>query len=53
VFQFQHQFFRQKCQSMLLRLTFSDQNGLSRVRITDLALAVGVKYGSTQTPENK
>jgi hypothetical protein len=52
VFQFQHQFFKQKCQSMLLRLTFSDQFGVSRVRITDLALAVGVKYGSTRTPEN-
>lgn len=51
--QFQHQFFKQKCQSMLLRLTFWDDNQLSRIRLTDLALAVGVKYGTSRTPESK
>lgn len=53
VIQFQHQFFRQKCQSLLLRLTFHDATQLNRIRLTDLALAIGVKYGTSKTPESK
>jgi hypothetical protein len=53
VVQFQHQFFKQKCQSMVLKLTFFDEFATSRVRLTDLALSVGVKRGPTRTPEAK
>lgn len=53
VLQFQHQFFTQKCETLKLRLRFHDPNGWSTVRLTDLALLVGVKRGPWKSAENK
>ena len=47
--QFEHQFFRQKCESMKLGIAFSP-TGASRLRLTDLALLVGVKKGPYREP---
>jgi hypothetical protein len=54
-FQFEHQFFTQKCESLLLKLRFSNAGGAAtgRIRLTDIAFSVGVKKGPWKSAEIK
>lgn len=51
--QFEHQFFTQKCSTMKLQIKFSDTSQATPVRLTDLALSVGVKQGPWKSAEVK
>ena len=53
VVQFEHQFFTQKCESLKLQIKFYDPLVWSTVRLTDLALSVGVKRGPWKSAEVK
>jgi hypothetical protein len=54
--QFEHQFHRQKCESLRLQLRFKDEPlgaVASPIRLTDIALSVGVKRGPWKSAEVK
>lgn len=53
LFQFEHQFFTQKCSTMRLEIKFRDSSLVSPIRLTDLALSVGVKKGPWKSAEVK
>lgn len=56
-FQLEHQFFRQKCETMQIQIRFRDEPTgpafASPIRLTDLALSVGVKRGPWKSAEVK
>lgn len=53
VVQFEHQFFKQKCQALTLKLSFWDAANVGRIRLTNLALGVAVKKGLWKSAEVK
>lgn len=52
--QYQHHFQKQKCEAMKLRVTFAPDTGAdARLRLTDLTLQVGVKFGYNKLPSSQ
>lgn len=51
VVQLEHHFVKQKCEAVKLQLTFS--SAAARVRLTDLTLLVGVKFGYNKVPSSQ
>lgn len=52
--QVQHHFQKQKCESMKLRVAFAPDTGAdARLRLTDLTLQVGVKFGYNKLPSSQ
>lgn len=51
-YQLQHHFAQQKCEALKIKLTMNCSDGISRIRLTDLTLQVGVKTGYNKLPSS-